>query len=258
MPELTSNEVYQSMTFDAIKIGLASPDRIREWAPDCIIPVPIHPERRRKRGYNQAEDIARARELSFAYANDARDFFLHTWFMDPAILGVNTLPYLELCAEDISIINQPVDFMGINIYNGKESDQNGYTDKYQGFPRTALGWPVTPRVMNYGLRFLYERYNTPIIVTECGVACNDRIYEDGRVHDSDRIDFLSSYIKEMENAIKAGTDIRGFFHWSLMDNLEWSNGYDPRFGLIYTDYRTLKRIPKDSAEWYSNYIKAHR
>lgn len=200
------------------------------------------------------KDIAMARRLSFPATGEDLAFS-HNWFWDPIVLGTNDIPYLHLSDADMAVIRQMPDFLGINIYNGKEADENGYVPRYTGFPRTALGWPVTPKVMNYGLRFLAERYSLPIYIMEDGVACNDRIYADGCVHDADRIDFLQTYLGEMEKAINSGCDIRGYFHWSLLDNFEWHTGYDPRFGLIYVDYRDQKRIWKDSAKWYKEYIK---
>lgn len=80
------------------------------------------------------------------------------------------------------------------------------------------------------------------------------VTEDGKVHDPNRIDFLARYLGELKKAATAA-DIRGYFHWSLMDNFEWSKGYSERFGLIYVDYRTQQRIMKDSAYWYRDYIK---
>lgn len=198
-------------------------------------------------------DIEMARKLSFPTTGEGLAFS-HNWFWDPIVLGENHMPHLILSDEDMTIIRQMPDYLGINIYNGMEADKNGYVKRYTGFPRNSLGWPVTPGVMNYGLRFLYERYHLPIYVMEDGVSCNDRIYADGQVHDPDRIDFLSRYLGEMEKAVDAGCDIRGYFHWSLMDNFEWHTGYDPRFGLIYVDYRNGQRIWKDSAKWYREYI----
>lgn len=203
------------------------------------------------------EAVSMARKLSFPVTGDGLAFS-HNWYLDPAILGTNDISYLTLSKADMELIRQPLDFLGINIYNGMEADEHGYVTRYTGFPRTGLGWPVTPEVMNYGLRFLYERYRLPIYISENGVACNDRIYADGMVHDCDRIDFLETYLREMEHAIENGCDIRGYFHWSLMDNLEWHNGYDPRFGLIFIDFRTQKRIWKDSAGWYRDYIASKR
>ena len=78
---------------------------------------------------------------------------------------------------------------------------------------------------------------------------------DGKVHDSERIDFLTRYLRALSSAVKAGADVRGYFHWSLTDNFEWAEGYRQRFGLIYIDYTTMKRIPKDSALWYAEVIR---
>ncbi len=194
-----------------------------------------------------------ANKLSFPTDGEGIGFS-HNWFLDPAILGKNGIRMLHLSEKELSVIQQPVDFMGINIYNGQQCDEQGYVKRYQGFPRTALGWPFSPKIMRYGLQFLYERYQLPIYISENGVACNDRIYADGKVHDADRIDFLYQYLSEMERAIDEGCDIRGYLHWSLMDNYEWHTGYDPRFGIIFVDYRTQKRIFKDSAFWYQNLI----
>ena len=76
------------------------------------------------------------------------------------------------------------------------------------------------------------------------------------MHDPDRIDYLSSYIDAMREAVEIGADIRGYFVWSLLDNFEWGAGYANRFGLVYVDYATQKRIPKASARWYAAMIKA--
>ena len=147
------------------------------------------------------------------------------------------------------------DFIGINSYNGSEiaAGPDGapvYLPRPQGFARTALKWPITPEIMAHGYAFLFDRYRLPLYATECGLSCNDHIYLDGTVHDVDRIDFLHRYLLALRRGCEHA-DVRGFFHWSLTDNFEWHSGYAERFGLIYVDYPTQKRILKDSAHWYA-------
>ena len=109
---------------------------------------------------------------------------------------------------------------------------------------------ITPEIMEYGYAFLYERYQLPLYVTERGLSCNDHKYLDGQVHDADRIDFLHRYLLAHYRGCDRA-DIRGIFLWSLTDNFEWHSGCAERFGLIYVDYPTQKRILKDSARWYA-------
>ena len=88
-------------------------------------------------------------------------------------------------------------------------------------------------------------------------SAHDWISLDGKVHDPNRIDFLERYLCELEKAANDGADIDGYFLWSFMDNFEWSFGYTERFGIVFTDYKTQKRIPKDSAYWYKDWMKKH-
>ncbi|MEI9999213.1 MAG: family 1 glycosylhydrolase [Verrucomicrobiota bacterium] len=87
-------------------------------------------------------------------------------------------------------------------------------------------------------------------MTENGLSCHDWLGVDGRVHDEARIDFLTRYLREVHRAVMDGVDIRGYFHWSIMDNFEWSEGYKHRFGLVHVDFETQKRTLKESAHWY--------
>ncbi|SEW35683.1 GH1 family beta-glucosidase [[Clostridium] fimetarium] len=207
------------------------------------------------------EDIDTARSMSFTVTKD-NWMFCHTIFCDavclgkyPDILGEPASKLISAFKDgDMEIMHQPIDFLGVNIYNGHCVDSNGFVPREPGFPRTALKWPITPEVMNWGTRFIYERYQLPIYITENGLSCHDKIYLDGKVHDQERIDFLQRYLLELEKSYSAGTDISGYFHWSFTDNFEWHNGYEDRFGLIYIDYQTQERIPKDSALWYKSII----
>ena len=127
--------------------------------------------------------------------------------------------------------------------------------RYEGFPKTALDWPVTPECLYWGPKFLYERYRKPIYITENGLSCHDVISLDGQVHDPNRIDFLARYLGELKRAASDGVDIRGYFQWSLMDNFEWHSGYAERFGLVFVDYNNQKRMIKDSGYWYRKMIR---
>ena len=89
------------------------------------------------------------------------------------------------------------------------------------------------------------------------MSAHDAVSLDGKVHDPNRIDFLNRYLLELEKAAKDGADIGGYFLWSFLDNFEWSHGYTERFGIVYVDYSTQERIPKDSAYWYKRWIEEH-
>ena len=111
--------------------------------------------------------------------------------------------------------------------------------------------------MHYAPLLLHRRYGLPMIISENGLSCNDRVYLDGSVHDADRIDFLHRYLVELSRAIEDGAPVMGYLQWSFLDNFEWASGYDERFGIIYVDYQTLKRTPKDSAKWYAKVIETN-
>ena len=217
---------------------------------------------------NKPEDIEAAR-MHLMNINTPLDSWTWnvTWWSDPIFFGEypedglkrfkDYLP--EITKEDLKLINQPTDFYGQNIYNGNRVKRGAdgkpeVVKRYDGFPKTALGWPVTPESLYWGPYFLYERYKKPIYITENGLSCHDVISSDGKVHDPNRIAFVESYLKQLKKASADGVDIRGYFHWSLMDNFEWHSGYADRFGMIYVDYQTQKRIIKDSGYWYKNII----
>jgi beta-glucosidase len=94
-----------------------------------------------------------------------------------------------------------------------------------------------------------------LAVTENGAAGHDYADPEGAVHDPDRVSFLADHIRAAHDALSQGVDLRGYFVWSLLDNFEWSEGYSKRFGLVYVDYATQRRTPKDSARWYSEVIR---
>ncbi|MCR4885197.1 MAG: beta-glucosidase [Clostridiales bacterium] len=200
------------------------------------------------------EEIEEARATTFP---DEQSVFMVNWWMDAAILGkpaAGMKPFLS--EEDLEIIHQKLDFFGFNCYNSSNyEDHSGYNPKvYPGLPRTSMDWPITPDVLYWASRFLYERYHLPVLITENGMANTDFLMSDGKVHDVQRIEFLKGYLAGVERAVTEGIPVMGYLYWSIMDNFEWANGYDKRFGLIYVDYRTQERILKDSALWYAQVI----
>lgn len=238
------------------------------WAPVGVTAYPSS---------DQKEDIEAARKAMFDHdttfaLNNGRKISVwsNTWWGDPVIFGKypedawkafgDDVP--EIATGDMEIISQPIDFYGANIYSGlevyadKEGKPTAVTPKI-GEPMTAFRWPVTPECLGWGIKLLHERYQHPMVVTENGLSCNDWPSLDGEVHDPQRIDFLHRYLLSLEKCVQEGIDVRGYFQWSIMDNFEWAEGYKERFGLIYVDYPTQKRILKDSAKWYQSLIKSH-
>ena len=162
--------------------------------------------------------------------------------------------------EDMALISQPLDFHGQNIYNAVpvKAGEDGRPVRLQrapGFPRTGNNWPVTPKALYWGPKFITERYHVPFYITENGMSAHDWVSLDGQVHDPNRTDFLHRYLRELQQCATDGADIRGYFVWSLLDNYEWNEGYKERFGIIHVDLETQKRTLKDSAIFYQETIR---
>jgi beta-glucosidase len=128
-----------------------------------------------------------------------------------------------------------------------------------GLPRTAMGWEIMPDDFAQVLIRVGRDYpGVPIFVTENGAAFADQPDGTGFVNDQGRIDYIAAHIAAVVSARDAGTDVRGYFVWSLLDNFEWAYGYDKRFGIVRVDYNTQQRIPKQSAHWYRDTIQRVR
>ena len=232
------------------------------YAPTCGMAYPAS---------NKPEDIEAARKTLFGFHQPMDNWTWNVaWFNDPVFLGkypeeglkkfAEYLP--EITEEDMKLISQPLDFMGQNIYNGymMKAGADGepeFVDRYAGFPKTAANWPVTPECFYWGVRFIYERYRLPMLITENGMSCHDNVSLDGKVHDPDRQNFLDLYISALQKAVEDGADVRGYFLWTFLDNFEWDKGYTERFGIVHVDFRTQKRIVKDSAYWYQKVIESN-
>jgi beta-glucosidase len=196
------------------------------------------------------------------------DLYWNRAFPDPQLLGryppkldEATAPYRQ--PDDLAQICRPVDWFGLNHYSPHyviASDHNplgvGFGSAPDGVPRSAIGWPIEPEAFRETLATVHARYGLPIYVLENGTARDDKPDAGGEVPDEPRIAFLSAYTAAMFEAMNAGVDVRGYFVWSLLDNFEWSAGYSQRFGLVYVDYPTQRRIPKASFRWYARFIKS--
>ncbi|MCP4594320.1 MAG: beta-glucosidase [bacterium] len=242
-------------------------ERIREhaevkpiigWAPHGCICYPTQ---------DREEDVAAARASMFGVPDGDGWCFSTAWFADPVVLGQYPEEGLRRFGtemppgfqEDLEQIAQPLEFFGVNVYQGRPiaAGEDGLPverPRQPGFPHTMCHWPVEPKVLYWGPRFLQERYDLPIYVTENGCACMDWVHQDNHVHDAPRIDYLARHLSALRQAIRDGADVRGYFQWSILDNFEWAEGYRMRFGLIYVDFETMERIPKDSYAWYQQVI----
>ncbi len=175
---------------------------------------------------------------------------------------------------DMDIIARPTDFIGLNNYQREFAMHKWYVPFFKtwitggevaqtefvrdGVQHTSMGWEVYPPCIYECLKILQNDYgNPPVYITENGAAFDD-VAVDGKVNDDKRIDYLAGYLEMVHQAFTEGSDLRGYFAWSLMDNFEWAVGFDKRFGLIHVDYETQKRTIKKSGYWYRDLINKQK
>lgn len=187
------------------------------------------------------------------------------WFLDPLLRSRYPPEAVEyygdnspsIQAGEQELIAQPLDFLGVNFYNRQVTGANGPV-KVRGAEYTEMGWEVHPPALRKLLQDLNREYRLPpLFVTENGAAFEDTETADGHVRDPRRLSYLREHIIQARLAIADGVDLRGYFVWSLMDNFEWAHGFSKRFGLVYVDYPSQRRILKESGEWYSRVIGAN-
>ncbi len=165
---------------------------------------------------------------------------------------------------DLALISAPADFAGVNHYTNTrvaaDPDSWNGARMIQVEPApTNFGWSDTPEALTAVLRRLATEFtDLPLYVTENGATFTDYVTPDGAVHDPERVHYLAGYTAALADARAAGVDVRGYFLWSFLDNFEWSWGYSQRFGIVHVDFGTQQRIPKDSALWYRDLIRANR
>ncbi len=220
---------------------------------------PIHP------ASDSAADEESARLL------DAKT---NRWFLDPVFRGsypADLLEYLDqqqlmphMEENDLQLIAAPLDFLGINYYFriiARRRRGGGPFDIEQVQPAgeyTEMGWEVYPAGLRELLLRMHNEYRIPrLYVTENGAAFPDVVTADNLVHDARRVEYLRAHFQEALEAIASGVPLAGYFVWSLMDNFEWAHGYSKRFGLLYVDYPTQRRILKDSGRWYRDFIASN-
>jgi len=237
-------------------------EAVRRSAPGAEVgivvdPWPIHP------ATDSPEDVAAA------YAEDG---VRNRWFFDPLLRGTYPEDVLERFAEvappvrdgDLATISVPLDFVGVNNYSRRivRAGSNGKATIDVRTPDgrlTDMDWEVYPAGMHESLVRMHQEYGVEsLYVTENGAAFPDVRSHDGRIHDIERIAYLDGYLGAVGTALAEDVPVRGYFAWSLLDNFEWALGYSKRFGLVYVDYPTLERVPKDSFHWYRKLIASRQ
>lgn len=199
------------------------------------------------------------------------DAYMNRQYLDPVFLGAYPAELSEVFGDalpewpvsDLEFIRQPIDFLGINYYTRSVTrfdpaawPQRASAQRQNQTLYTETNWEVFPQGLADILVWVRDRYgNPPVYITENGAAFFDPPTAAGdRVRDPLRVDYLRTHLQTVQQAIAMGCDLRGYFVWSLLDNLEWSLGFSKRFGIVHVDFGTQKRTPKDSAHFYSRVI----
>jgi beta-glucosidase len=199
------------------------------------------------------------------------DAYMNRQYLDPVFKGAYPEELREIFgeawpewpAQDFELLREPFDFLGVNYYTRSvvKNDPDSWPlrasrVKQKGALYTETDWEVRPSAFTDTLTWIRERYgDIPLYVTENGAAFKDPDRAPrGGVHDPKRVAYYRSHLLAVRDAMEAGCDVRGYFAWSLLDNLEWSLGFSKRFGIVHVDFKTQKRTPKDSARFYSQVI----
>jgi beta-glucosidase len=203
-------------------------------------------------------DLDAAREM---------DGMANRWFLDPLFKGAypSDLRYVPPARDgDLAAISRPIDFLGVNNYfrfvvRAGMNGEGPQVVKDPDAPMTDMGWEVHPNGL-YSLLVRVARDYSPraMYVTENGAAYGDIRGHDAEVHDPERTAYLEGHVDAVLRAAADGVPMKGYFVWSFLDNFEWSLGYSKRFGIVYVDYPTLERVPKDSFYWYRDLIASRK
>ena len=218
-------------------------------------------------------DADAARRIDGLYNRLFLDPLLRGRYPDDVLKDLGGLGRLDQASDDdLAAIAAPLDLLGVNYYRRWVVAARPERPRLGGpptpwvaagdvefvasdRPRTDLGWEIDPSGLDELLVRLHTDYpSLPLYVTENGAAFDDGPDANGRVPDQARIRFLDGHLRAAHRAIQRGVDLRGYFVWSLLDNFEWAEGYAKRFGIVYVDFPTQRRLPKDSALWYREAI----
>ncbi|MFL5561456.1 MAG: GH1 family beta-glucosidase [Gemmatimonadaceae bacterium] len=202
------------------------------------------------------------------------DAYMNRQYLDPALLGsypsemreIYGAAWPDFPAEDFALIRQPIDFLGVNYYTRSVTEHD--TEKLPLRARavrqpnatyTETGWEVYPQGLADTLEWVTKRYGRiPLYVTENGAAFFDPPTTiDGAVDDPNRVHYYREHLRAVHRAMTNGADMRGYYAWSLLDNLEWSLGFAKRFGIVHVDFATLERTIKRSGRYYSQVIASN-
>lgn len=212
---------------------------------------------------NTKADIEAARKRTFLV--EPNKHWNNAWYVDPVLLGKYPEEFASQWPADMPVIKpgdmeliaQPVDYIGINVYNSRPIRASA---KAPGWEALVPDGPAQPMLINKQLlcpqglywtpKFFWERYKKPLFITENGCGNADWVALDGGVHDPQRVDYLTRFLRELSRAINEGVQVRGYHYWSLLDSFEWDHGYNQRMGLFHVDFGTFKRTAKDSAAFY--------
>ncbi|GHO59642.1 GH1 family beta-glucosidase [Ktedonobacter robiniae] len=246
--------------------GLALPRLRANSAPNASVGIslnftPIYPADERAETLRDAERA---------------DLFVNRWFIEPLARGQypgGLFAALEVepppvQAGDLELIGAPIDFLGVNNYTRDvvrggttpaRADESIKVGPVPGACYTEMGWEIYPQALTDLLIRLHREYGMQALyIMENGAAFKDSWDGGDQVHDPRRVAYMQEYIGALASALEQGAPVRGYFVWSLMDNFEWAEGYAKRFGIVYVDYQTQRRIIKDSGLWYSALLEAWR
>ncbi|MGH3762877.1 GH1 family beta-glucosidase [Actinophytocola sp.] len=249
--------------------GLAM-ERLRTYAPSAPAGITLNLFPVSAAAPTDTSDVDAARRVDGLQNRIFLDPVLRGGYPDDVLADLAPYGFTDHVRDgDLAVISAPIDLLGVNYYRAllvaapvirdpgpsEWIGAEGVRFLPSGLPRTEMGWEVQPDGLTDLLLRLHSEYpGVPLYITENGAAYPDEVGPDGTVRDVDRLAYLAVHLRAAHAAIRRGVDLRGYFCWSLLDNLEWAEGYAKRFGLVHVDFATQRRTVKDSARWYAGVI----